>query len=98
MKKLIATFAVMLLCVVLFSTSCKEIGVGKGAKFVQGKDASEIFDEITEFEYKGHQWIWFKTYEGPYNGYAGGIVHDVDCWCGGGNSTFWDLEDDIDYD
>ena len=84
MKKfVIAIFTALLLC------GCE--GPKKSAVVkTDDTQASAIFDEIIEFEYRGHYWIWFKEYEGRYLGYSGGICHDPDCWCLS--------EDDIDYE
>ena len=37
------------------------------------------FEQIFEFEYKGHQYIWFRCHNGGYAGFDGGIVHNPEC-------------------
>ena len=81
-------FIIAIIALLLF-TSCVETETTGVVKTDEGP-ATAIFDEIIEFEYRGHYWIYFKQYTGLYQGYAGGVVHDPDCWCLS--------EDDIDYD
>ena len=40
---------------------------------------TDVFDQVIEFTYKGHDWIWFRSHNGGYAGYDGGIVPDPDC-------------------
>lgn len=42
------------------------------------RDAN-MASHITEFNYKGHRYLFYKSYSG-YKGYAG-ITHDPDCPC-----------------
>ena len=42
----------------------------------------EMFDDIYEFNYNGHQYIWFRQFNGFHTGWDGGIVHNPDCECG----------------
>jgi len=56
-----------------------------------GEPTKEMFDDIYEFNYNGHQYIWFRQFHGGYTGWDGGIVHNPDCECGYYNS-------DIEYD
>ena len=46
-----------------------------------GEPTKETFDSIYEFNYNGHQYIWFRKYTSS-NGWDGGIVHNPDCECG----------------
>lgn len=80
-------FIIAIIALLLF-TSCVETEPTGVIKTDEGP-ATAIFDEIIEFEYRGHYWIYFKQYNGLYQGYSGGIAHDPDCWC---------LSDDIEYD
>ena len=40
---------------------------------------ANMFEQVVEFEYNKHQYIWFKNEDGL--SWSGGIVHDPDCWC-----------------
>lgn len=47
---------------------------------VPGKEPTrDTFYEIIEFEHKGHEYIWFRSLNGGYAGWDGGIVHNPDC-------------------
>lgn len=49
----------------------------------QDREGRKYDDLIKEFEYKGHQYIWFE--QSLRQGYAGfgyaGVVHNPDCKC-----------------
>ena len=81
-------FIIAIIALLLF-TSCIETEK-PGVVKTDEEPATAIFDEIIEFEYRGHYWIYFKQYIGAYQGYTGGVAHDPDCWCLS--------EDDIDYE
>ena len=42
---------------------------------------TELFTRIEKFEFEGHKYIWFRSLNGGYAGWDGGIVHDPDCEC-----------------
>ena len=71
MKKII-----VLLVLILCLCSCKE-----NKTVVYDDPTTALFNEIVHFNYQGHRYIWFKTYEGLQQGWSGGIVHDPDCEC-----------------
>lgn len=83
-------FIIAIIALLLF-TSCVETKPTEPTGVIKTDEgpATAIFDEIIEFEYRGHYWIYFKQYNGLYQGYSEGIAHDPDCWC---------LSDDIEYD
>lgn len=74
MKKLIATFALVLACV-----SCIDENEPTPVQHKSGELTRSTFDETIEFEYKGHEYIWFRSLNGGYAGWDGGIVHNPDC-------------------
>lgn len=45
-------------------------------------NVGEMFDDIYEFNYNGHQYIWFRQFNVFQPGWDGGIVHNPDCECG----------------
>ena len=79
MKKLLF---VLLLCVVAIS-SCDELEKKKVSH--SSVDVGKLHLDnhvslrVTEFTYKGHEFIWFKNEGGKYAN--SGIVHDPDCKC-----------------
>lgn len=38
-------------------------------------------DRATEFNYKGHQYVLFRSYDGFNSNSYGGVVHNPDCPC-----------------
>lgn len=74
MKRLILLFALFL----LVSCSCEP----RQTPIYDKSDrmlTRDIFDQVIEFTYKGHDYIWFRSVNGVYAGYDGGIVHDPYC-------------------
>ena len=74
MKKLIVLLALFL----LVSCSCKEHQTPVYDKSDRVL-TTDVFDEVIEFTYKGHDYIWFRSLNGGYAGYDGGIVPDPNC-------------------
>ena len=75
MKKIIAFFVLVLVCV-----SCIDENVLTPIiTHKDGKLTRETFDQIIEFDYEGHEYIWFRSLNGGYAGWDGGIVHNPDC-------------------
>lgn len=77
MKKLL--FALLLVCTIC--TSCdKERTVNKSCSNVENivLDNNKDF-KVTEFTYKGHDYIFMKNGIGRYA--VGGLVHDPNCKC-----------------
>ena len=71
MKKLLLTTAL-----ILSLTSCDV----EGTRVDDYRDKENLpVKHIKHFEYKGHDYILFKT-KGA-NGAVGGVVHDPDCRC-----------------
>lgn len=71
MKKLLLTTAL-----VLGLASCAT----EGTRVDDYRDKENLpVKYIKHFEYKGHDYIFFKTVEGTAS--FGGVVHDPDCRC-----------------
>ena len=96
MKKflIIIDTVIMLAVICVMVASCvmgqKENEILPNKHVNVGEPTKEMFDDIYEFNYNGHQYIWFRKYTSS-NGWDGGIVHNPDCECGYYNS-------DIEYD
>lgn len=68
------------LLAVLFLTSC--IDYTKPPRTYEKEGVTkEVFDEIVKFQYEGHHYIWFRSLNGGYAGWDGGIIHDPNCPC-----------------
>lgn len=71
MKKLLLTTAV-----ILSLASCET----DGTRIDDYRDKENLLVKyIKHFEYKGHDYIFFK--DGVANNAIGGVVHDPDCEC-----------------
>ena len=71
MKKLLLTTAL-----ILGLASCET----EGTRIEDYRDKEDLpVKYIKHFEYKGHDYIFFKTVEGTAS--FGGVVHDPDCKC-----------------
>lgn len=72
MKKLVELIAIAF-TLILICTCCvyKRDNNGKTPEFT----------EIIDFEYNGHEYIWFRNFNDCYEGFDGGIVHNPDCKC-----------------
>lgn len=68
MKKIIAIFAVLLLC------GCEP----ESQTRIQTEDGTTLY--VREFVYKGHRYIEFGRMKEAYDNYTG-YVHDPDCPC-----------------
>ena len=75
MKKII-TLIVVLFCL----SSCVE-GPQQTPVTKREEVTKDLFDKIIKFKFEGHQYIWFRSCNGGYAGYDGGVVHDPDCPC-----------------
>lgn len=71
MKKSIISILALL---AMTLTGCEE-------NMTQEQRDNEMASRITEFDYKGHRYLYYQFSSG-YQGYAG-ITHDPDCPCRG---------------
>lgn len=75
MKKIVIIIATL-----LFLSSC---AAGPQQTPVTNREevTKDLFNEIIKFKFEEHQYIWFRSCNGGYAGYDGGIVHDPNCVC-----------------
>lgn len=76
MKKLIVLIISLLLLV-----RCSYSSNPTPVRIHTNEPTKELFDTIEKFEFEGHNYIWFRSLNGGYAGYDGGIIHDPNCHC-----------------
>lgn len=65
----------------LICLSCEQPMTEKSVKIVNGNAYLSL--KATHFNYENHQYVYFQKSNGKYA--TGGIVHDPNCNCHGGN-------------
>ena len=73
-------FIVLLFSCLLLICSCTSTPASTPVIY-KNEVTTSTFDRIIKFDFENHKYIWFRSLNGGYTGWDGGIVHDPDCDC-----------------